>query len=390
MTARVLRGIAVAAVVVMLAACQPSSGTPAETTPASAAAPDQSAVFFPGPADSYGVTVDQTDREHLAQLYALRQIDPCGFVAAEAFPDRTQPALHGDYSYTYNSVPALVIRADRRRTLGGNACAVAFPDSKTGLLLTVYPGDPGGYTGPAPFTPDPEHPGVTKTTSWGKCTYRVRLPLTAMAGAPASMQDPMLQLAPMTDGRWDLGDTTRCDLAGALAGDAAAQVRDSGIPVLAEQNSVAARYLSSDPCAAAAELSGRELTWSDPKPQSQWPTTWRHPGTCELRLSGQGGAVIRRGLGAWPQLADGVVDPATGERAVRREHHGVTVFGFSGDDGCGSFALAKAADALPVVDVGSGAPGLSAPTPIVVVEVFGRCSDRIADSAVAAIKRGTR
>ncbi|HOW95119.1 MAG TPA: hypothetical protein PLF91_11580, partial [Mycolicibacterium fallax] len=100
MTARVLRGIAVAAVVVMLAACQPSSGTPAETTPASAAAPDQSAVFFPGPADSYGVTVDQTDREHLAQLYALRQIDPCGFVAAEAFPDRTQPALHGDYSYT--------------------------------------------------------------------------------------------------------------------------------------------------------------------------------------------------------------------------------------------------------------------------------------------------
>ncbi len=401
---------ALVAGVTLLTACHPPateapdpSSTPAAGAPS--AVRDQSTVFFPGAGDSYGVAVDQTDRDHLTELAALRKIDPCGFVAAEnaGRADDGRAALGGRaYSYTYNAVSNLLVGGDRLHTLGGNACAVALSDSKIGLLLTVNPGDPQGYTGSTPLTPDPEHPGVTKTTSWGKCTYRVRLPLTAMAGAPPSMQDPMLQVTPMSDGTWELEDTSRCDLAGALAGDAAALVSNRGVPVFTDKASAAAWYLSSDPCAAAEDLSAQRFRWDDPHPGSQWPTTWRHPGTCQLDLgTADSGpdvrlAVIRRGLAIWPQLAADLVEPGTGQPAAKTQRYGIDLYSLSsgGDQSCKGFVVAKAADVLPVVNVGGGAPGLSAPTPTIVVDLIARgganCNEVATTAAVAAMKRGLR
>lgn len=337
---------ALVAGVTLLTACHPPateapdpSSTPAAGAPS--AVRDQSTVFFPGAGDSYGVAVDQTDRDHLTELAALRKIDPCGFVAAEnaGRADDGRAALGGRaYSYTYNAVSNLLVGGDRLHTLGGNACAVALSDSKIGLLLTVNPGDPQGYTGSTPLTPDPEHPGVTKTTSWGKCTYRVRLPLTAMAGAPPSMQDPMLQVTPMSDGTWELEDTSRCDLAGALAGDAAALVSNRGVPVFTDKASAAAWYLSSDPCAAAEDLSAQRFRWDDPPPRVAVADDLAAPGDlpagprhCRQRSRCPAGgdparvgdlAAAGRRPGRTRYRATGGKDPALRDRPVQPEQRG--------------------------------------------------------------------
>lgn len=396
-------GWAVVALVcaVLLVACQRSPTTaPAADDPSTGrAGPDQSAVFFPGVVDSYGLDVTQADRDHLADLYARRQIDPCGFV------DRNPAALRGhkDYSYTHTAVRELLVDGDWRHTLAGDGCGIAFPGSEIGLLLRIWPGDPGGYTGGSPFAPDPSHPGVTMSTTWGKCTFRVVVPLTDLAGAPGSMRDPLVQVTPMdvASGRWNMRDTSLCPLAGALAGDIAGQLGDMGIPVYRHGGTVAARFLTSDPCATAADLPMEKYVWSDPSPQAQWPTTWRHPGTCELKLaeagdaSDAGWAVTRHGLAVWPELIDDLVDPSTGRPAIRTEQDGIVLYDLTGrsETGCRGSVVAKSDVSITPTAVGAGAPGLGESSPIVVLmlSMAGRadCGEIARRAARAAITRGT-
>src|SRR4051812_19237393 len=96
-------------------ACHGAPHNPSATGTSSAgpAKPDQSRVFFPATVDGYGLTLTQTDRDHLAELYALRQIDPCGFVDQQTpgFVDRVPPALQGhkDYSYNYTAITGIFL-----------------------------------------------------------------------------------------------------------------------------------------------------------------------------------------------------------------------------------------------------------------------------------------
>ena len=104
------RLVAVPVLVALLAACHPAPGNPTSTTAATPASsgsvsttattpparPDQSAVFFPPSVDDYGLDLTQVDRDHLAELHALRQIDPYAD-AAHADGDLVAPKfLTGD------------------------------------------------------------------------------------------------------------------------------------------------------------------------------------------------------------------------------------------------------------------------------------------------------
>ncbi|HTQ20425.1 hypothetical protein, partial [Mycobacterium sp.] len=256
------------------------------------------------------------------------------------FVDRPPPALHNqkDYSYTYAdggiSVGPLL------HPMGGDACLIALPATKMGLLLEVWPGDPDRY-GDAMLSPDPSHPGVMKSTTWGKCVFRLALPLAGLAGAPKPMRDRVLQLTPMNieNRRWN-DDASLCPLAEALAGDIADFVRDKGVPVRAGHGGSAAKFLTGDPCAAAPELHAVGFIWTDPPSKVQFPTTWRHPGTCNLRLTQAdsdpeiGSAVVKYGLVAWSdRIIEGIAGQTPGVLLTRSERDGVTLFDFTGTNG---------------------------------------------------------
>lgn len=388
----------------LTAACHEGPRAPSATVTSSAAKPDQSAGFFPATVDTYGLAVTQTDRDHLAELYALRQIDPCGFVQRQTpgFVDGPAPALHGrtDYSFGYSAEGGVSI-GPILHPLGGAGCLVALPATKMGLLLQVLPGDPDRY-GDALLTPDPSYPGVLKSTSWGACVFRVGLPLTGLAGAPKSMRDPVVQLT-STDverPRWNADDTSLCPLAEALAGDIAAYVRDKGVPVHAGRRDTAAKFLTGDPCAAAPELQAVGFTWHDPPAKVQFPTTWRHPGTCQLRLTQADSypqarsAVVKYGLVIWSdETVTGIADQTPGRAIVRSEHDGMTLFEVTGgnETGCYSDVVAKTYSAIEPVTVGTGAPGLRPATPVVTVHLSGPagsdCGETARQTAVAAVKR---
>src|SRR6185437_376215 len=149
-----------------------------------------------------------------------------------------------DYSYNYTASGGVFI-GDRLHPIGGDACGIAFASTKMGLSLEIRPGDGDRY-GDDTFGPDSSHPGVMRSTTWGKCMFRVVLPLSGMTGAPKSMRDPSVQVTPMNvaDETWNLDDTSLCSLAEALAADIAARVRDGGVPVHARHRSTAAKFLT--------------------------------------------------------------------------------------------------------------------------------------------------
>jgi hypothetical protein len=395
---------------VLTVACHGAPHAPSATgtSPASPVKPDQSKVFFPATVDTYGLTLAQTDRDHLAELYALRQIDPCGFVDQQTpgFVDRPPPALHShkDYSYTYaDGAIDLGPIGPGLDPVGGDSCLIALPATKMGLVLAVWPGDPDRY-GDDTFSPDPSHPGVARSTTWGRCVFRVALPLTGLTGAPKSMRDPVLQVdvINLETHRWNVNDTSLCGLAEALAGDIAGLVRDKGIPVHAGHGGTAAKFLTGDPCATAPDLRAVGFIWHDPPSRVQYPTTWRHPGICNLRLTkadnGSKGpsAVVKYGLVAW---SDKIIDEISGETPgsvlTRGARDGVTLFDFTRnyETGCWSYVLARTNLHIEPIVVGAGAPGLPTSTPMVTIRLDtpagSNCSEIAKQAALAAVKRGT-
>lgn len=361
--------------VLALAACHP----------APAARGDQSTRFFPATVGTYGLDLTQTDRDHLAELYALRQINPCGFV------DRRPAALRDHGDYTYADTADQSVEPGFRGSifpLGAEGCRIIFPDKETGLLLRTLPGE-------ARWNDDqfsPAHPGVQKSTSWGKCVFRVTLPLTTLAGAPKAMRDPVLQVTPMdiADNTPDLTDTSLCPLTEALTAEIAAAVGEAGIPV----HTGADRFLTADPCAAAPDLQAVGFAWLEPPTQAQFPTTWRHPGVCNLRRDGTASrsAVVKYGLVTW---SDTVLEVPWGEAPVRNEQDGVTLFDFTTENEttCGTTVVAQTVIAIDPVRVGSGAPAVTPPTPVVVVRLSTaagqHCADIAKRAALAAVKRAT-
>ncbi|MGA5541307.1 hypothetical protein ACPCIR_05590 [Mycobacterium sp. NPDC051198] len=350
--------------------------------------PDQSKVFFPGTVQTYGLDLTPTDRDHLAELYALRQIDPCGFVDRKALEDND----HKDFSYTYTAVPWIETGGNSPiATLGGDGCTIAFPANKMGLELAVRPGE-SRWNDPQ-FKPDPAHPGVINEGS-PPCTFRVALPLTRLPGAPASMRDPMLEVsaAKVTDGQREPGDPSLCDLGGTIAGNIAALVEQRGVPVYSDGNSYAARFLTADPCDTAQDLPAVGFIWKEPNPQAQWPTTWRHPGVCNLQLDKTGGApataVVKHGLVKW---SDSVLDMPWGEDPERSERDGTELFDFSSYLAPGCFVIAKTGQSIEPVGVGTGAPDLSASTPVVTVRLNAtageNCGDMAKQVALAGVQR---
>lgn len=365
----------------LAAACQ---------TPERSAPPDQSGVFFPATVDTDGLALSQTDRDHLAELYALRRIDPCGFVDQKTVVANG----HKDFSYTYTAVHEISDGGvSPLFPLGGDGCTVALPATKAGVALEIIPGEPRGTD--AQFSPDPTHPSVSKRVT-PMCRYRAPIPLASMAGAPASMRDPMVEISPVSvgDGRWEFDDTSLCGLAEAIAAGIAAQIQERGIPVHSADSSSATRFLTSDPCAAAVELHAVGLDWHEPSPDAQWPTTWRHPGVCNLRLQpdnrspASATAVVRYGLAAW---TDNILQPSSGKAATRSDHDGIELYDFSSGSDTGCLVVAKSAQHIEPVKVGSGAPELVASTPVVTVRLNApagaSCTDTAAPAALAAEKR---
>lgn len=223
------------------------------------------------------------------------------------------------------------------------------------------------------------------------CIYRTAIPMPA--GAPASMGDPVVQVAAVdvADGRWPLDDTSLCELGGVIAGGIAARLTEQGVPTYSADPSSAARVLTSDPCAAAIDLHAAGFDWHDPNPEAQHATTWRHPGVCSLRLGEEAGehaaAVVKRGLAVW---SDSVLEVPWGEAAIRSEQDGVELFDFR-SQGC--MVVAQGTMSIEPVDVGSGAAGLAASTPVVLVRLsaleHGDCSEIGKRVALAVIKRAT-
>ncbi len=364
------------------AACQ----TPEKPVP-----PNQSSVFFPATVDTYGLALSQIDRDHLAELYALRRIDPCGFVDKKTVTANG----HKDFSYTYTAVheisdggvPPLF-------PLGGDGCTIALPATKTGLALEIIPGEPRGTD--AQFSPDPTHPSVSKRVT-PMCRYRAPIPLALMAGAPASMHDPMVEISPISvgDGRWEFDDTSLCGLAEAIAASIAAHIQERGVPVHSGNSASATKFLTSDPCAAAVDLHAMGFDWHEPSPEAQWPTTWRHAGVCNLRLPPDTSAapvtaVVRYGLAAW---TENVLQPSSSQVPARSDHDGIELYDFSSGSAPGCFVVAKSALRIEPVNVGSGAPALVASTPVVTVRMSApagaSCTDAAAPAALAAVKRAT-
>ena len=359
-----------------------STGT-ASTTTSKKAAADQSETFFPSTVEFYGLDHTDTDREHLRELHALRQIDPCGLVDEEALTAEGR----GDFSYT--PTPLHTIYPDVGspvQPLGGNGCTIAFPYTPVGLSLEVLPGEPTGID--TEFRASGS--GVEKNDAL--CIFRVRLPLMELAGAPSSMDDPRIQIAAenIAEGGFVHRDPNMCGLAEAVAASVARQVGEHGVPTYATESSEAARFLTADPCAAATNLDAVGVTWREPNPMSQFPTTWRHPSVCNLKLDGgTASAVVTYGVTAW---SDDLAQ-SNSQKPDRTERDGVALTSFGSNSAQHCFVLAKSNNTLTPAAVGSGAPELSAPTPVVTVQLTvpngQTCIDTAQDTALAALKRAS-
>ena len=366
----------------------PASSSPRAVASPDPAPPDQSTVFFPGDIDTYGLDLTGTDHDHLAELYALRHIDTCGFV-----PNTSLAAGgHPDFSYRYTAKPWIETGANSPiEPYGGEGCVIAFPSTSTGIELALQPGEP--HWADTQFSPDPEHPDVL-ARRYSPCTYRVTVPLTRLRGAPASMRDPLVQVSPtdIADGRAPrTDDPALCDTARQIAIDIATQITHTGIPTYPAESSPAARLLTSDPCAAAPELQATGIAWNEPKPVSQWPTTWRHPGVCNLHLEATPATtVVKRGLVAW---SDAILDMPWGEDPQRSEHDGVALFDYNSYLAPGCLVLAKPTTSIDPVSVGRGAPDLGSATPLVTVRINGaataNCLETAHQVALNTVKRAT-
>lgn len=395
---QMLRAIVYASAILVIGASVTAcdTKTPASQTPSSTdvstgpARPDQSAVFFPTPVDTYGLNPTQVDRDHLAELHALRQIDPCGFIDQQTLAANGHP----DFNYTYTAAPSIETTGNSPiAPLGGDGCIVAFPSAKAGLALQVLPGE--SRWDDAQFSPDPEHRGVTRQAA-AACTFRVTLPLTSLAGAPPSMRDPILEIAPVNiaDNTPNTEDNSACPATKAVTEAIAARIEHTGAPVHSAQTSPVARFLSGDPCAAAADLPATGLIWKEPNPTAQWPTTWRHPGVCNLQLTetdhGPASAVVKYGLVNW---SDDILTMPWGEEPRRDEQDGVALFDFSSYLTPGCLVIAKADLGVEPVQIGTGSPGLVPSTPVVTVRlngpVGGDCADTAKHVALNALKRAS-
>lgn len=372
--------------------CSAGSGT-SESVSATSSGPaklDQSSSFFPAAVDTYGLDLDKSDRDRLRELHALRQIDPCGFVNRKLLADNS----YRDFTYTYSTVVA--IDSGGRSPvapLGGQGCLIAFPSSPVGLGIRLLPGELRWND--AQFSPDPTHPGMTTTSTWG-CAYRVSLPLTQLAGAPGAMRDPNIEVFPadIADNSINLDDTSRCALAEQVAAGIATQIPERGIPVHSADSAMQVKALTADPCSVAPELRAVGFSWDEPRPDAQWPTTWRHPGVCHLRIDNAGGesrtasAVVKVGLAAW---SSSVVDVPWGESPAHSEQDGVEYFTFSAYAPC--LVIAEAGAAVEPVKIGSAAPELQAPTPVVAVRLRmpqgSNCADLAQQAARTAIGHAT-
>lgn len=358
------------------------------------AKPDQSTIFFPEAVDTYGVKLIHADRDHLAELYALRQINPCGFVDEQILSAHN----HRDYSYSYTAVHKILTTGVAPiSAVGGDGCTIAFPSTRMGLALRVLPGESRSVD--TQFHPNSAHPGVMERTS-PVCAFRVALPLTELSGAPRSMRDPIAEVSPadVTNGRSDFKDTSLCQLAEAIAGDIAANVPQKGIPAHSEHDSTAATFLTSDPCAAALDLHAVGFIWNEPPADAQWATTWRHPGVCDLQLGQSNGrpdvssAVVKYGLAVW---SDGVVESPSGQTPARSEQDDTVLFDFTtnNETACRAFILGKSSVNIEPVSVGTGVPDLVPPTPVVTVQLSmpkgSNCAETAKQAAVAAVKRAT-
>lgn len=350
--------------------------------PAVTAAPDPSAVFFPGHLADYGMTLTPTDRDNLAELYALRRIDPCGFLDGQALPG------HPDFSYTYGSSKrAAPTSVGPIWPLNWGSCRVALPGSTVELGLWVLPGE--RQFSDRFYQRDQSRPGVwTSDTPGWQCQLRVELPLAELAGAPASMRNPMLLVGPMsTDGSVNIDDTSLCALSDEFAGQLADRVRDDGAPSYPNRWPPAETLLTADPCAAAVDLDAIGFDWHEPKPEAQYNTSWRRPNVCSLRTTDERGpgAVVKYALLDW---SDTVLDVPWADTATRAEQDGVELFTL-GADSCQVVARLNTA-APAITKVGANAPDMAAPTPAVVVSKSGEpgeCQATARAVAVAAAKR---
>ncbi|WP_088412970.1 hypothetical protein [Mycobacteroides saopaulense] len=394
---RLIGCLSAVVVCVTLAACDEHAPAPAGTsseassTTAPVPKPDQSKIFFPGVLDTYGLDLSATDRDRLAELYALRQIDPCGFV--------DKPALlaegRKDFSYSYSAIRSIG-NGSALTPLGADGCKIVFPETPMALSLRVLPGE--NRINDAGFSPDTSRPGLTKRDA-PICAFRVGLPLTALAGAPASMHDPVLEVLPVkaSDGTGDLTDTSLCQLGQAVAGDIALRTRESGVPVHADRGSITGKLLTSDPCAAAVDLRATSFIWTEPSPEAQSPATWRHPGVCNFQFgrdgagSGVSSAVVRYGLAEWSDKI--FFDPRVGDTVppnqIRSEQDGVELFDLSQQNYC--LVAAKTNSVVEPTSVGTGIPEPSVLTPVVTVDIHTpdntNCADIARQTAAAAAKR---
>jgi hypothetical protein len=370
--------VAALAVCCLLSACHGAHGP--------AGPPDQSSTFFPGSVDTYGLTLAAVDRDHLAELDALRRIDPCGFV------DRETLAAHGhtDFSYTYSAVNEIPSEgASPVFPVGRDGCTVGFPSSATTLALRMLPGEIMGND--SFFAPVPAHPGISSGRA-PNCASRVSLPLSRLRGAPATMRDPVVEVTLQnTTGRWELThvDDSLCALVENVAESIATRVQAKGVPAFPGDSRGASKFLTGDPCAAASDLHAKGFIWRSPAPEAQWPTTWRHPSVCDLRLDEAGSdsatasAVVKYGLAAW---TDSTVQSPSGQVPTRRERDGVVLFVFAS-----CFVVAKAGSTIAPTNVGTGAPNLVARTPVATVRMVTpgdrNCAAVAEDTALATLKR---
>ncbi len=367
------------------------SQAPASTaTPASGG---QAAVFFPGTVDTFGLTAGQADRDHLAELAALRRIDPCGFVN----PNTLSANSRADASYAPSAARAVVATGlSPIAPLGGDACTVAFPGTTTGLELRILPGEPRWND--AQFAPDPSDPAVLKMSA-PACGYRVEIPLNELAGAPGSMRNPVVEISPVdiSGGSTEVDAAPVCQVASALATNAASTVGHNGIPVRGSGTSTGADMLTLDPCRAAPQLHAEGFIWKEPSAAAQMPTTWRHPGVCNLSLSANTGelasssAVVKIGLVAW---SDNVLAVPWGERPKSNKRDGVELFDYSDKYlGAGCLVVAKPDATIAPNVVGTAAPALTAPSPVATVRISApegsNCVDTAEKAALAVLNRSS-
>ena len=357
------RPASIGAAALLIATAVLGCGSAAADTPTG-----QSAVFFPGAPDTYWVPADQTDRDHLTELGALRRIDACGFVDPRVLTE----AGHPDFSYGRSA--ARWIEPGMRgqvAPISPEACLIALPDNPLGVQLAVRAGESTATDDQ--FHPDPAHPVPTRRSA--PCQARVPLPLAGMTGAPAGMRDPVLEvsLAAVRYDQTPRGDDPLCALVGSVADAAAAAVRDSGVPAYSGDSRLA-RFATADPCAAARDVAAVGFIWWEPRPAAQVPATGRHPSVCDLRTGGAAGdpaaptAVIKYGLVNWSDEA--TRDPS-GQTPQRTERGGVTLYSYPAP---GCRVVARAGSTIAPTVVGNGA-GLAAATPVATVALSGPADD---------------